>query len=123
MGPYNPLDKQLKYDPNTGEVLEWYVQPKYQVDKIAAHHDICYNMGKNKGDCDRQMVQSLHQIPYDEMPKWGQTARFFINTKQKLGLGVKPKNVKSRRVKKLTGNSSWQMNYTNPSKETLLDGV
>ena len=26
MGPYNPLDKQLKYDPNTGEV-EWYVQP------------------------------------------------------------------------------------------------
>ena len=123
MGPYNPLDKQLKYDPNTGEVLEWYVQPKNQVDKIAAHHDICYNMGKNKGDCDRQMVQSLHQIPYGEMPKWGQTARFFINTKQKLGLGVKPKNVKSRRVKKLTGNSSWQMNYTNPSKETLLDGV
>ena len=25
MGPYNPLDKQLKYDQNTGEVLEWYV--------------------------------------------------------------------------------------------------
>ena len=27
MGPYNPRDEQLKYDPNTGEVLEWYVQP------------------------------------------------------------------------------------------------
>ena len=26
--PLNPLDKQLKYDPNTGQVLEWYVQPK-----------------------------------------------------------------------------------------------
>ena len=25
MGPYNPLEQQLKYDPNTGEVLEWYV--------------------------------------------------------------------------------------------------
>ena len=31
--------------------------------------------------------------------KWGQTARFLINTKQKLGLGVS-KNGKSRRVKK-----------------------
>lgn len=39
------------------------------------------------------------------MPKWGQTARFLINTKQKLGLGVKQKetkNGKSRRVKKKT---------------------
>ena len=48
MGPYNPFDKQLKYDPNTGEVLEWYVQPYNKVDEIAAHHDICYDMGKNK---------------------------------------------------------------------------
>ena len=23
MGPYNPLDKQLSYDPNTGKVTEW----------------------------------------------------------------------------------------------------
>ena len=41
-------------------------------------------MGKNKGDCDREMIQSLDSIPYGEMPKWGQTARFLINTKQKL---------------------------------------
>ena len=59
-------------------------------------------MGKDKGDCDRKMVQSLDQIPYGEMPKWGQTARFFINKKQKLDHGV-PKNRKSRRVKKKTG--------------------
>ena len=45
-------------------------------------------MGKNKGDCDRAMVKSLDEIPYGEMPKWGQTARFLINTKQKLGLGL-----------------------------------
>ena len=32
------------------------------------------------------MVQSLDEIPYGEMPKWGQTARFLINTKKKLGL-------------------------------------
>ena len=88
MGPYNPLDKQLKYDPDNGEVQERYVQPYNKVDEIAAYHDICYDMGKNKGDCDRQMVKSLDQIPYGEMPKWGQTSRFLINTKQKLGLGL-----------------------------------
>ena len=44
------------------------------------------------------MVQSLEEIPYGEMPKWGSsTARFLIDKKQKLGLGV-PKNGKSRRI-------------------------
>ena len=46
---------------------------------------------KNKGDCDKEMVKSLDEIPYGEMPKWGSTARFLINTKQKLGLGLKVK--------------------------------
>ena len=92
MGPYNPLEKQLSYNPETGEVTEWKVKPYNKVDEIAAYHDICYDMGKNKGDCDRQMVESLDQIPYGEMPKWGSTARFLINTKKKLGLGLQ-KNV------------------------------
>ena len=49
-------------------------------------------MGKNKGECDKEMVKSLDEIPYGEMPKWGSTARFLIiNTKQKLGLGLKVK--------------------------------
>ena len=100
MGPYNPLNEQLTYDPKTGEVLEWKVKPYNKIDEIAAYHDICYDRGNDKGDCDRKMVKSLDEIPYGEMPKWGQTARFLINTKQKLGLGVKSKNVKSRRVKK-----------------------
>ena len=54
--------------------------------KIAAYRDICYDTGKSKGDCHRQMVQSLDKIPYGEMPKWGQTARFVINTKKNLHL-------------------------------------
>ena len=53
---------------------------------------------KTKGDCDREMIQSLDQIPYREMPEWGQTARFLINTKQKLGLGVKSKSGKRHSV-------------------------
>ena len=88
MGPYNPLEKQLSYDPNTGEVTEWRVKPNNRVDEIAAYHDICYDMGRPKGDCDREMVQSLDAIPYGEMPKWGSTARFLINTKKKLALGL-----------------------------------
>ena len=54
---------------------------------------------EDKGDCELQMVKALGEIPYGEMPKWGQTARFVINTNQKLSLGL-PKNEKSRRVKK-----------------------
>ena len=88
MGPYNPLDKQLSYDPNTGEVTEWRVRPYNKVDEIAAYHDICYDMGRPKGDCDKEIVQSLDSIPYGEIPKWGSTARFLINTKKKLGLGL-----------------------------------
>ena len=96
MGLYNPLDKQLEYDKNTGWVTKWHFQPYNKVDEIAARHDISYDRGINKGDCDRQMVKSLDEIPYGEMLKWSQTARFLINTKQKLGLG----NGKGRRVGK-----------------------
>ena len=46
------------------------------------------------------MVKSLNDIPYGEMPNWGQAAKFLINTKQKLGLGAKPKNGKRRLAKK-----------------------
>ena len=34
------------------------------MNEIAAYHDICYDMGKNKGDCEKQMVTSLDQIPF-----------------------------------------------------------
>ena len=67
------------------------------INKIAAQHNICYDMGKNKGECDRQMVMSLDEIPYGEMPKWHQTAWFLINTKEKLGLGTK--NMRGCRMK------------------------
>ena len=94
MGPYNPLDKQLKYDSNIGEVQKWYIKPYNKVDEIAVYHDICYDMGKSKNECDEQMVSALDKIPYGQMPKWGQTARFLIHAKKKLGLGIKPKNIK-----------------------------
>lgn len=51
-------------------------------------------MGKDKGDCDRKMVEQLDEIPYGQISKMGQVARTIINNKQKLGLGVS-KNGKS----------------------------
>ena len=59
---------------------------------------------KNKAD--KKMVKALDATPWKDR-QWGHwLARNMINTKQKLGLGVKQrktKNVKSRRVKKIPG--------------------
>ena len=61
------------------------------------------------------MVKSLDKIPYGTMPKWGQTARFLINTKQKMGLGVNSKNVNRRWV--VIGLNNQPKNFTNQSQE------
>lgn len=87
MGPYNPLEKQLKYDKNTGEITDWMVRPKNRVDEISAYHDVCYDMGKDKNVCDKKMVNSLNEIPSSQMPYWGKVAKSLINSKQKLGWG------------------------------------
>jgi len=104
-GPGNPLEQQLRYDPNTGQILEIYQQPTGRTDAVSMQHDVDYSVCGNKpkseqvkckNAADRKMVKSLDAIP------WGHTiARNAIAAKSKLGMGVKkPKNVKSRRVKK-----------------------
>ena len=109
MGPYNPLQDQLKYNKDTGEIIEYYVKPKNKLDEISAHHDVCYDMGKNKQDCDRTMVKSIDKISYNQKP-WGATAvRNIINTKQNLGLGIK----KSKKRKKSTLNDNWAVALAN----------
>ena len=98
-GPYNPLEKQVRWDPKTGDILEIYQQPTGIIDAIAMQHDVDYSICKDdkkcKNDADRKMVRALDKVPYNER-QWGHwLARNAINTKQKLGLGV-PKNGKSR---------------------------
>ena len=95
-GPYNPLEDQLRYDPTTGEILEFYVNPTGKTDAIAAQHDVdysvCGNNRKCKNKADRKMVKSLDAIPWKER-QWGHAlARNVIDVKQKLGLGFAPKN-------------------------------
>ena len=112
-GPGNPLDKQLKYDPNTGQILEIYDKPTGKTDAVSMQHDVDYsicekktknNQIKCKNEADRKMVKALDLIPRNER-QWGHTvARNAIAAKAKIGLGAKKqgksKNVKSRRVKK-----------------------
>ena len=97
-GPYNPLEQQLRYDPTTGEILEFYVNPTGKTDAIAAQHDVdysvCGNDRKCKNKADRKMVKSLDAIPWNER-QWGHAlARNVIDVKQKLGLGFASKNGK-----------------------------
>ena len=114
-GPGNPLDKQLKYNPNTGQILKIYEEPTGRTDAVSMQHDVDYSVCGNKpksdqikckNEADRKMVKALDSIPWKER-QWGHTvARNAIAAKAKLGLGVKKrktKNVKSRRVKKKTG--------------------
>ena len=111
-GPYNSLEKQVKYDPNTGEILEIYEEPTGKTDAVSMQHDIGYSVFGNKpksdqvkckNEADRKMVKALDSIPWKER-QWGHTvARNAIAAKAKLGLSVKqrkPKNGRSRRVKK-----------------------
>jgi len=106
-GPDNDLENQIKYNPVTGEILEIYDKPTGKTDAIAMQHDVDYVVCKDNKKCknkaDRKMVKALDSVPYNER-QWGHwLARNMINTKQKLGLGVKQrktKNGKSRRVKK-----------------------
>ena len=90
MCPYNgPLEKQMLYDTETGDILKYYDKPKNVLDKIASRHDICYGLKpKNKGLCDRIMVKETDNVEYKDRP-WGTFAiKQIIDTKQKLGLGV-----------------------------------
>ena len=110
-GPGNPLDEQLKYDPNTGQILDIYQQPTGKTDAVSMQHDVDYSVCGNKpksdqvkckNEADRKMVKALDSIPWKER-QWGHTvARNAIAAKAKLGLGVKrkTKNGKGRRVKK-----------------------
>ena len=94
-GPYNPLEKQLRYDPDTGEILEIYDQPTGRTDAVSMQHDVDYSVCANKANpkkcknaADKKMVKALDEIPFSDR-QWGHwAARNIINTKQKLGLGV-----------------------------------
>ena len=73
-GPYNDLENQERYNPETGEILEIYDQPTGSTDAVAMQHDVDYSVcgddRKCKNKADRKMVKSLDAIPWKER-QWG----------------------------------------------------
>ena len=51
-GPSNPLEQQLRYDPNTGQILEMYQQPTGRRDAVSMQHDVDYSVCGNKSKSD-----------------------------------------------------------------------
>ena len=43
-GPGNPLEKQVKWDPNTGKILEIYENPTGKTDAVSMQHDVDYSV-------------------------------------------------------------------------------
>ena len=97
LGPYNPLDKQVSFNKQTGDIQKIHVLPQNALVRIAMHHDICYTVNPpNKRDCNRKMVRSIDEIPYKDMNKTAMLARTIINKKQQLGLGVEKTRHRNR---------------------------
>ena len=91
-GPYNDLEKQVRYDKDTGKILEIYDKPTGKTDAIAMQHDVDYSVCGDDKECkhraDKKMVRALDAVPWKER-QWGHwLARNSINTKRKLGLGA-----------------------------------
>ncbi|CAH3190803.1 unnamed protein product, partial [Porites evermanni] len=87
--PGNPLDSQLKYDPQTGQVLEIYEQPTGKTD-VSMQHDVDYSVYGNKpkseqvkckNEADRKMIKTLDAIRRKERQWCHAMARSMIKTK------------------------------------------
>ena len=99
-GPYNPLEQQVNYDPETGQIREIYQPPTGATDAIAMQHDVdcgvCSNRSEKYGENEKmqtqsgqKMVKALDAVTLIQR-QWGHAAaRNTINLKQKLGLGLK----------------------------------
>ena len=87
-GPGNPLDKQLKYDPNTGQILQIYQQPTGKTDAVAMQHDVdysvCGDQVKCKNKADRKMVKALDSIPWNDR-QWGHSSSKCYCSQSKTG--------------------------------------
>ena len=97
-GPYNNLDKQVRYNKDTGEIYEIYDRPTGATDASAMQHDVDYSVRGDNKKCkhqaDREMVKALDAVPWQER-QWGHwLTRNAIDTKQKIGFGVKKKQPK-----------------------------
>ena len=73
-GPYNDLEKQVRYDKDTGKILEIFDKPTGKTDAIAMQHDVDYSVCGDDKECkhraDKKMVRALDAVPWKER-QWG----------------------------------------------------
>ena len=97
-GPGTKLEERL----NSGDPK--YRDPINKLNAICQQHDIAYSKAGNdlakKHKADDVMVKSIGDIPFSQRPWFSTPVKHTMQAKTLLGLGLKPKNVKSRRVKK-----------------------
>lgn len=114
--------KQLLNYQNQNQVSQFVdVNIMNNTDAIAMQHDhaLCKDDKKCKNKAERKMVRALDAVPYVER-KWGHWLKGnLVNTKQKLGLGVKKKG-KSRRVR--ASRKNCVMHFTKLQRGISFDG-
>ena len=74
--------------------------------QLNADYSVCKGDKKGKNKADKKMVNALDSVPDNER-QWGHwLARYMINTKQQLGLGVKKRKPKKR--ERPSSEENWQ---------------
>ena len=93
-------NNQIDYDKQLGTIHKIHVKPKNLFDRTAMLHDVCYAIGKNKNECDREMVKNIDNIPKNKRPFITPLIRGIINKKQQFVLSVNPNEILSQELHK-----------------------
>ena len=60
-GPYNDLENQVRYNPETGEILEIYDPPTGPTDAVAMQHDVDYSVCGDNRNCKRKDAKLIEK--------------------------------------------------------------
>ena len=93
-GPGNDLSKQVKFDPQTGEIIQICVKPSSSNDKCSMYHDIAYTIAQNTGINNKDVKNKKLQADekwlkcFKPRTPWDITAYTAIKSRKTLGLVV-----------------------------------
>ena len=97
-GPGNDLSKQIKFDQQTGKIIQIYDQPTSSNDRCSMYHDIAYTIAQNTGinntDVKNKKLKADKKSLQCFKPRspWDIAAYTAMKSKKILGLGVEDHN-------------------------------
>ena len=97
-GPGNDLSKQVKFNPQTGKIIQIYDQPSSLNDRCSMYHDIAYTVAQNTGinnkDVKNKKLRADEKWLQCFKPRspWDIAAYTAIKSKKTLGLRVENHN-------------------------------